>query len=309
MLNSIPLIRYTSSLDLASAYNQVSVEKKDTHKTAFTVRDTKYEYRRIPFGLINGPSFFCQIINETMYDLLGPNILVYMDNNIVFSEDKKTHVQRIEQVLKALDKAQLKLKIKKCKFFATELTFLGYKLTQKGMAMDEERTESIKKMPYPKSKNEVQAFLGTTNYFRYFIRNYANIAEPLYQLLRKGVNFKWNEERSLVVDTLKQKLSESPVLLYPDYTLPFHIYTDASEKGIGTCVLQENEKGFLQPVSYAARCLSETQRAYSVTKRELLALVFALENYRDMILHYEIYLYTDHRPLLGILTKPTKDAC
>ena len=106
----------------------------------------------------------------------------------------------------------------------------------------------------------------------------------------------------------KVKLCKKPILKLPDFKKPFHIYTDASLIGISACLMQVDSKGFLHPIAYIARSLSETQRNYSTTKRELLALVYALEQFRHVILNYEVNFYTDHLPLLGILSRTTKDA-
>ena len=307
LLNSLGNSRIISSLDLASAYHQTEIREEDREKTAFTVRQTKYEFRRVPFGLTSAPGYFSRVISETLIGLVGFEILAYLDDILVFAKTKEEHLQRLEEVLSRLAKANLKLKIQKCKFFTDEVSFLGYKVTTNGMKMDEQRIEAIKNMPYPKNKKEVMSILGTYNYFRGFVRGFADIADPLYELLRKNVRFVWEKRHSEAVDRLKEKLCSAPVLKYPDFKREFTITTDASQVGIGACLMQLHE-GRLHPIAYVSKCLSQTQREYSVTKRETLALIFALEQFRHLILSYTVHVYTDHEPLVGILNKDTKDA-
>ena len=224
------------------------------------------------------------------------------------SEDEETHLKRIEEVLKRLAEVNLKIKVTKCQFFTKKVKFLGFTISEEGMRMDEGRIESLKQMPYPENKKQLQAFLGACNYFRLFVKGFAEIADPLYELLRKDARFNWTEKQKVAVDTLKRKLCSSPILKYPDFNKEFHIYTDASLVGISACLMQEH-KGVLHPLSYVSKCLSETQRRYSTTKKETLALIYGLEQFRELILYYPVHVYTDHMPLLGILKRKTKDAC
>ena len=132
--------------------------------------------------------------------MLGHNVIVYMDDILVFSEDEETHLKKLEAVLAALSKVNLRIKVGKCKFFTEEIKFLGHTVTPQGMTLDDERIKSVKDMPYPTSKRQLQSFLGVCNYFRSFIKNFAVIAEPLYALLRKKVKFIWPENQSKAVD-------------------------------------------------------------------------------------------------------------
>ena len=307
LLNALGSVKVITSLDLASAYHQCSISPSDRHKTAFTVKNSKYEFNRVSFGLTSAPGYFSRIINETLFEELGANLLVYLDDIILYSKDNASHMAKLEAVLKRLAEANLKIKLSKCRFFTTEVKFLGFTVGTSGMSMDPGRIEAIRAMPYPASKKQLQSFLGALNYFRLFVRNFASISEPLYALLRKNVKFDWTASQSAAVDILKEKLCSPPILKFPDYSKPFHLHSDASLDGIAGCLLQEHD-GVLHPLSYVSKSLTPTQRAYSATKRELLALIFTLEQYRNTILYYEVKVYTDHRPLLGIMAKGTKDA-
>ena len=191
LIDSLGNSKFITSLDLASAYFQCQIKKEDREKTAFTVKNSKYEFTRVPFGLNSAPGYFSRVINEVLYDILGTQVVCYLDDILVFAKNKQEHFRRLEDVLKKLKEANIKLKIAKCKFFTTEVNFLGYRISTDGMKMDEGRSEAIKKMPAPKNKKQLQSFLGAVNYFRIFIANCAKIAEPLYKLLRKNVPYNW----------------------------------------------------------------------------------------------------------------------
>ena len=148
--------------------------------------------------------------------MLGSNAIVYMNDILVFAKNEETHLKRLEGLL-ALPKIRLKIKVKKCKYFTNNIKFLGYTLTSTGIILDDERVQGIKNVPYPNDKKELQAFLGICNYFRSFIRNFADIAKPLYQLLRKGIKFVWTNIQSNAVDVLKSKLCKNPILQFPDF--------------------------------------------------------------------------------------------
>ena len=239
---------------------------------------------------------------------MGPQCLAYMDDIINFSETAEQHLKTIDTVLLKLSQAGIKLKIKKCHFFAKNIKFLGYNVSSDGMTMCPERVNAINSMPSPTNKKKLQAFLGTINYFRMFVSNFAQLAEPLYKLLRKDVPFCWSAEQEEAVKLLKHSLSKAPIMKFPDFSLDFHVHTDASIDGIGA-TLSQKIKGNLHPLAYVSKTLNDRQKRYSTTKKEALAVVYALEEFRHIILNYPIHVYTDHKPLLGALTKPTKDDC
>ena len=308
LMNSLGQAVYMSTIDLASAYHQCEIKPEDRHKTAFTVKNSKFEFTRIPFGIQSAPGFFARIMNEILYEILGPECLCYMDDIVIMSSSVEQHFKTLEAVLRKLADAGIKIKLKKCHFFATDIHFLGYKVTKDGMSMNEDKVKAIHNMPMPSNKKEVQSFLGFINYYRTFIPNFAQIAEPLYDLLRKNTKFEWSETHSAAINTLKTKIANAPIVKFPDYSKAFHLHTDASNTGIGAVLMQETN-GILHPIAYVSKTLNKAQRNYATTKREALALVYALEQFRHIILQFEVHVYTDHLPLLGALKKPTRDEC
>jgi len=308
LLNNIGQATYLSSLDLAQAFHQCQIREEDRQKTAFTVNNTKYEFNVVPFGLQSSPTFFARVVNNVLYDLLGDRCMAYLDDIVIYTKTKEEHLQVLERVLNRLVEHGIKLKLSKCTFCTTELKFLGFRLTNQGMTMDPEKVKAISDMPMPKNKKETQSLLGVLNYYRPLIKNFASLAEPLYALLRKNVKFKWTKDQTRAVNALKSKLTEAPILKFPDLELPFVIHCDASDVGMGAVLMQAYD-GILHPVAYMSKTWNSAQRNYSATKKEALALTYALENFRTIIFTLPVDVYTDHQPLLGALQKPTKDEC
>ena len=178
-----------SSLDLVAAYHQLEIAEPDKEKTAFSVKGSKFHFNVVPFESQSPPAFFARVINDIMYKIFGPQCMVYLDDIKLFSDTIDEHLQIITEILKTLQNAGLKLKLPKCTFFAKEINFLGYQLSEHGMSMNEDKVNAIKKMPMPNCKRQHQAFLGAVNYFRIFIPNFAEIAESMNLLLRNQSKF------------------------------------------------------------------------------------------------------------------------
>ena len=307
LLSQVGETSIISKLDLHAAYWQCNIRPADRHKTAFSFKTSKFEFCSMPFGLANSPSYFAHVINNALYDVLGSNILAYMDDILITTSDVTSHLSKLESVLKHLSKVNLKLKIEKCQFAVEEVKFVGYKITRKGLELDRNKVDAIKASPDPTNKKTLQSFLGVINYYRRFIKDLATIASPLYSLLSKGVRFKWESNHSNAVKKLKEALISAPILRFPTFDKPFYIYSDASLTGLGAVLMQEHNN-IMHPIQFVSKALNSAQRNYSTTKREALALCFAVEAFRNIILDYKIEVFTDHLPLLGVMKKLTRDA-
>ena len=149
----------------------------------------------------------------------------------------------------------------------------------------------------PVSKNS-NHFKGLANFYRKFVANFAKIAQPLYNLLKKGVSFNWDKSCQNSFECLKQTLTSDVVLAHPNYEQPFHVFTDASNTAVGDVLMQRDKKiKNLRPIAFFSKSLNSTQKWYSATKKELLGIHLALKEFKYLILGYNIELYTDHKPL------------
>ena len=285
-----------STLDLQSGYWQIEMDKDDRAKTAFITKHGLFEYNKMPFGLATAPSTFQRCMEMVLRGLQWKSLLIYLDDIIIFSSTFDEHIVRLNEVLNRLAKAGLKLKPSKCHLLQKEVLFLGHIVGQEGVKPNPKIIEAVKSWKPPTNVKEVQQFLGLCNYYRQFVKGFSELATPLSRLTQKNVKFKWTEECDTAFVKLKSTLTEAPVLSLPEDNGSFIIDTDASDIGIGG-VLSQIQNGKEHVIAYASKKLNRTQRRYSVTKRELLAVVTFIHQFRHYLLGRKFLLRTDHSSL------------
>lgn len=294
---------YFTTLDQAWGYWQIPLSETDREKTAFITYNGLYEFNVLPFGLCNAPATFQRLMNLLLAGLQWNTCLVYLDDILIFSKTFEDHIQRLELILHKLESAGLKLRLEKCKFMQTETSYLGYIISSAGIQPDPAKIKSVKEFPIPKSAEKVKSFLGLAGYYRRFIKNFSSIAEPLLILLRKNAKFVWTQECQSAFEKLKTFITEAPILIYPDFTKPFLVLTDASGKGLGAILAQViDEKE--HPIAYISRSLKPAEQNYPVFEQEALAVVWAVKQFRTYLYQHKAIIVTDHAALQYILKKP-----
>ena len=283
-----------STLDLKSGFWQIPLDENSRHITAFSTPSGHYEWLRCPMGLRNSPLTCQRLINSIFSGLIGDGLFVYLDDLILVSQDLDTHLTKLALVLQKFSDAGLKLNLSKCKFLRARIEFLGHMVDKNGIHTTQDKVKAVQKFPVPTSVNNVRSFLGLAGYYRAFIQDFAAIAYPLTRLLKKDVPFQWNDVQQRSFEFLKTALTNAPILAFPDYSLPFIICTDASAKGIGAVLMQQTEPRRPHVIAYASRTLNAAESRYSVTHMEMLAVVWSLRHFRDIIYGYNITVYTDH---------------
>ena len=321
-LDSLRGSSYFSSLDLVQGYYQVAVHEDDIHKTAFRVGSRGlYEYLRMPMGLCNSGSSFQRLMEACLGDKNFEELLIYLDDVLVYSSTFTEHLERLESVFKRLRKHGLKLKPKKCFLFKESVKYLGHVVSSKGVETDPDKVEAIASWEVPQNEKDLRSFLGLAGYYRRFVEGFAKIAAPLHDMLggtrkknkkksqtisKKGTfKEKWNEECTQAFQKLKDKLMTSPILGYPDFSKPFILETDASYQGLGAVLSQDQPEGRIV-ISYASRALRPTEKNmdnYSTMKLELLALKWAItEKFKEYLIGSKFIAYTDNNPLSYLKT-------
>src|SRR6266498_54957 len=172
-------------IDLASAYWQIQLRKKDRPKTAFLTRNGQYQFKVIPFGLNNALVTFQRLMNKVLRQYIGKFIQVYLDDVIIYSNNLTEHKRHIRAVLEKIKEANLKLKPSKCQWFQIELKFVGHLVGRNGIRPDPQNVKKIKNAEVSKNTMELRRFLGMTQYYRQYINGYADIAGPLYDMLKE----------------------------------------------------------------------------------------------------------------------------
>ena len=304
LIESIPRHcgRYSIS-DICDAFFTCELRKEHRDKTAFKTHNRHLQFAVLPQGFINSPSIFSRMIAKTFEGMDRDKFSAYIDDVLNHTDDFKDHLSVQQEMYDRLRDSRLTVKVAKTHLNQTRVKFLGHILTKDGRLPDPKAVEAISEWRDPKSTKEVRSFLGATLYYREYIYQYADMAMPLYELIRKGVvvEKEWDDQKhGEAVRRIKQALISRPVLMNVDNTKPFRLKVDACRvgRGIGCILEQQNEEGKWQPVSYYSSSLSSAERQYSATELECKAL-------HDCIVHYAIYLkyiphfevFSDHNAL------------
>ena len=213
--------KYFSALDLASGYWQVSMSPESIEKTAFATHSGLYEFAVMPFGLCNAPATFQRLMETVLAGLARDACMVYLDDILVLGATLEEHLQNLSEVFDRLRKAGLRLKPTKCHLAQKEIAYLGFIVTDKGVAADLQKIKAVRSYPTPTDLKHLRSFLGLASYYRRFIANFAKVANPLHALTRKNTPFLWDSTCQQAFENLKQCLIAAPVLAFPNLIAPF----------------------------------------------------------------------------------------
>jgi hypothetical protein len=295
-------MKFFTILDLKSGYWQLSMHPNSRKYTAFLSNFGKYSWNVMPFGLKNAPSTFQRMMDKIFSKEILNFILLYLDDIIIYSRTWKEHIEHLKCVFNRLSEHNLQINIQKCKFGRSEVKYLGHIISINGITPDIEKIDAIKSMKTPNNIKQLQSFLGSINFYRGYIKNFAQIAQPLYILLKtkKKSTWFWHSKQEKAFNILKNELIKEPILRHPNFNKEFYIQTDASDLGLGAVLLQygtNNESDILFPLAYASRSLNSAEHNYATIEKECIGIVFALEKFKYIIFGYTINILSDHKPL------------
>ena len=284
-----------TTLDLFSGYWQIQMEESHKDITTFTTRFGNFRFEVMPMGLINAPSTFQKMMDGLLKDI--PFARAYLDDVVIFSASLEDHLEHLQVVLTLLAGFNLRLRVAKCFFAQPQVELLGHIVDKEGVHTDPKKIKAIKEAPTPTDTSGVRSFLGLAGYYRRFIRNFADHAKPLHEMTSPKVTFRWTPEAQKAFDNLKEALTSSPVLAFPNFEAPFVVETDASAIAVGA-VLAQKQGGRLHPIQFASRSLNSAERNYSACEREAVGVIFALRKFRLFLLsEHRFDLVTDHQAL------------
>jgi hypothetical protein len=275
---------------------QIKMDPESAHLTASTGPRGSFQYKRMAMGLKESPITFMKAMDLAIAGLSRDEMEIYLDDIMVFSEILKEHIIRLERVLRKLAEVNLTIEPKKCQFLKHEARILGHIAGNKEIKMNTEKIKEVMEYPRVTTARKIKQFLGFTSYYRKFIEGYSKIAFPLLEILRGEKTFSWGKEQEETFEILKEKLCSAPILAAPNLSEEFIVITDASDYAIGT-ILSQGKIGQDKPYAYASRCLKGSELRYPTYDKELLAIVFAKEQFRHYLYGRKFTVVTDHEPL------------
>nr|GEX93844.1 reverse transcriptase domain-containing protein [Tanacetum cinerariifolium] len=236
------------------------------------------------------------------HDRIKETMEVVMDDFSVFRDSFSSYLTHLDKMLKRYEDTNVVLNWEQCHFMVKEGIVLGHKISKSGIEVDNAKFDVIAKLPHPTTVRGIRCFLGHARFYRQFIQDFSKIARPMTHLLEKETPFFFSKECIKSFEILKKKLTEAPILVAPDWDLPFEIMCDASDYAVGAILRQRKTKHF-QTIHYASKTMTDVQSHYTTTKKELLAVVYAFEKFRPYLVLSKTIVYTDHLALKYLLAK------
>ncbi|SJL05370.1 uncharacterized protein ARMOST_08737 [Armillaria ostoyae] len=306
LIDKLQGAKYFTKLDVRWGYNNVRIKEGDEHKAAFRTNRGLFKPTVMFFGLTNSPATFQWMMNDIFKDLIASGkVTIYLDDILIFTKDLDEHRRIVRQVLQKLRENKLFLKAEKCEFEVLETEYLGVIISEGQVRMDPVKLAGIAEWPTPTKKKELQSFLGFTNFYRKFIKNYSKVVRALTQLTGNA-EWTWGAAQNQAFQQLKKQMAEDVILAIPTPNGRFRVEADASNGAIGA-VLSQEQDGKWRPVAFMSKALTATERNYEIYDKELLAIMLALAKWRHYLMGAleDVEIWTDHQNL-QYFRKPQK---
>lgn len=286
LLDKIGKVTIFTKLDLKSGYHQIRIRPGDEWKTAFKTRERLFEWLVMSFGLSNAPSTFMRIMNQALRPFIGRFVVVYFDDILIFRSTLDDHLLHLRDMLQALRREKLYVARHKCEFGVSEVLFLGYVVSATGLHVDPQKVSAVSSWPTPTTITEVRSFHGLASFYRRFVHNFSTIMSPITDCMKQTT---WTPEASQAFAHIKSKLTTAPILVLPNFDLPFELHCDASKLGIGAVLSQQG-----RPVDYYSEKMAGARARYSTYDVEFYTIVQAIKHWCHYLAHKEFVLFTDH---------------
>jgi hypothetical protein len=288
-----------TKIDLSNAYLQMEMEEESKPYITINTHKGLFRYNRLPFGIKTAPAIWQKVMDQTLQGI--PGVQCLLDDIIVTGHTDEEHLKNLELVLQRLSDRNMRLNLKKCKFFQDKVEYCGHEIDQYGLHKTKEKIEAIVSAPQPEDVSSLRSFLGLVNYYHKFLPNLATVLAPLNHLLENATPWKWTTDCDKAFNEAKKMVSSEQVLTHYNPDLPLRVACDASPYGLGAVLSHTMPDGAERPIAFASRTLTKSEKNYSQIDKEALALVWGVKKFHHYIYGRKFTLITDHQPLTAIL--------
>lgn len=284
-----------SVLDLKNGFFHLSVSSESVKYTAFVTHHGQFEFLKAPFGLSVCPNYFMRFVTIIFRELISKGIvLIFVDDILIPAKDEQEAVDRLREVLRVASEYGLQINWKKAQLICRSITYLGHTIEDGQVRPASEKIDAVTKFPEPKTTKQLQSFIGLASYFRKYIQNFASIARPLTDLLKKDVDFKFNDEQRCAFNCLKERLTTKPVLRIFNPRLETEMHTDASLLAYAAILMQRSDDdGGLHPVYFMSRKTNDAEKKYTSYELESLAIIEGVKKFRHYLYGIKFKIVTD----------------
>ena len=290
-----------SKLDMSQAYQQILLEEDSQKYVVVNTHQGLFKYKRLPFGVASAPGIFQRVMEGLLSGI--PGVTVYLDDILVTGKTEAAHLSALEEVLKRMSEAGLRLREDKCTFLTTDVVYLGHRIDAQGLHPVAEKVRAVQNAPTPKNIMELRSFLGLLSYYSRFLPNLSTLLAPLSKLLKQNQPWIWGPKQVKAFEESKKLLLSSQLLVHFDPDLDIVLACDASAYGIGGVLSHRMPDGTEKPIGFVSRTLTETEKNYSQIEKEALSCVFGIQRFHSYLYGHHFVLQTDHKPLLTLFNE------
>ena len=266
---------------MRQAYQQLELAEESREYVVITTPKGLFRYTRLPFGIASAPGMFQRVMESLLKGIKG--VMVFIYDILIARESDRGNLESLEEVLRHLEKANLRLKKSKCQFLQRSIDYLGHRIDAAGLHPLPSKVQAIHDAPAPHSVRELKSYVGLLSYYSKFLPNLSVTLHPLYRLLRKNTQWKWSRAQQSAFEESKKLLTSDKFLVHFDSACDLSLACDASAYGLGVVLSHKMSDGSDKPIGYASRTLSAAEQNYSQLEKEGLACVFGVKKFHNYL--------------------------